>query len=171
MRNFQRNLFIVLAIGLCGTCAWQWYLQSLQLNTIEKMNRVIYQKSADIQGCTNSIRSMDAEINQLHDRITQLKQAAVSNDEWAVSEKREVARLRSAGDILSNEIVEYKSAIDGLTNKLKQAYDGEKELVAQRDDIVKKVNASIRAQNELTVKYNELVDRFNKLQTTNAPQK
>ena len=65
----------------------------------------------------------------------------------------------------------YKAAVDGLTSKLKHAYDGEKELVAQRDDIVKKVNTSIRAQNDLTVKYNELVDRFNKLQATTAAQK
>jgi len=36
---------------------------------------------------------------------------------------------------------------------------------------VKKVNTSIRAQNDLTVKYNELVDRFNKLQATTAAQK
>jgi uncharacterized coiled-coil DUF342 family protein len=171
MKNFQRNLFIVLAIGLCGACAYQWYLQAVQLNTIEKLNQIIYQKSADIQGYTNSIKTMDADINQLHDRITQLKQAAVSNDQWAITEKREVARLQSSGDIMSNEIVEYKTAIDGLTNKLKEAYDGEKELVAQRDEFVKKLNDSIKAQNDLTAKYNELVDRLNKLQATNAPSK
>ena len=171
MKNFQRNLFIVLAIGLCGTCAWQWYLQSLQLNTIERLDQIIHQQSADIQGYTNSIRGMDAEISQLHDRITQLKQAALSNDQWSITEKREVARLQSAGDIMSNEIVEYKAAVEGLTNKLKEAYDGEKELVAQRDDFVKRLNGSIKAQNDLTAKYNELVGRFNKLQATNAPQK
>jgi uncharacterized coiled-coil DUF342 family protein len=171
MKNFQRNLFIVLAIGLCGTCVYQWYLQSVQLNTIERLDQIIYQKSADIQGYTNSIKTMDAEISQLHDRITQLKQAAVSNDQWAVTEKREVARLQSAGDIMSNEIVEYKAAVDSLTGKLKEAYDGEKKLVAQRDDFVKKLNQSIRAQNDLTAKYNELVARFNKLQATNAPPK
>jgi uncharacterized coiled-coil DUF342 family protein len=171
MKNFQRNLFIVLAIGLCGACAWQWYLQSVQLNTIERLDQINYQKSADIQRLTNSIKSMDAEISQLHDRITQLKQAAMSNDEWAITEKREVARLQSAGDILSNEIVEYKAAVDSLTNKLKEAYDGEKELVAQRDEFVKKLNESIKGRNDLTAKYNALVDRFNKLQTTNAPQK
>jgi uncharacterized coiled-coil DUF342 family protein len=171
MKNFQRNLFIVLAIGLCGACVWQWYLQSVQINTIERLDQVIYQKSADIQGFTNSIRSMDAEISQLHDRITQLKQAAASNDQWAITEKREVARLQSAGDIMSNEIVEYKAAVDTLTSKLKEAYDGEKKLVAQRDDFVKKLNEHIKAQNDLTAKYNELVDRFNKLQTTNAPPK
>ena len=170
MKNFQRNLFILLAIALCGTCAWQWYLQSVQLNTIEGLNQVIFQKSSDIQGYTNSIKSMDAEINQLHDRITQLKQAAVSNDQWAITEKREVARLQSSGDIMSNEIVEYKAVVDGLTNKLREAYDGEKELAAQRDEFVKKLNDSIKAQNDLTAKYNQLADRINKLQATNSPQ-
>jgi uncharacterized coiled-coil DUF342 family protein len=173
MKNFQRNLFIALAIGLCGTCAWQWYLQAVQLNSIEEKNQAIYQKSAAIQDFTNSIKRMDDEINQLHDRITQLKQAVASNDQWAVTEKREVARLLSAGDIASNEIVQYKTAVDSLTGKLKEAYDGEKELVTQRDEFVKKLNDSIKAQNDLTAKYNDLVDRFNKLQaaSTNAPPK
>jgi uncharacterized coiled-coil DUF342 family protein len=171
MKNFQRNLFILLALALCGTCAYQWYLQAVQLNTVQRLNDIIYQKSSDIQGYTNSIKTMDAEINQLHDRVTQLKQAAVSNDQWAITEKRELARLQSAGDIMSNQIVEYKAAFDSLTNKLEQAYAGEKELVAQRDEFVKKLNASIKSQNDLTKKYNELVDRFNKLQATNAPQK
>jgi chromosome segregation ATPase len=169
MKNFQRNLFIVLAIALCGTCAYQWYLQSVQLNTIEKLNQVIYQKSSDIQGYTNSIKNMDAEISQLHDRVIELKQAAVSNDQWAVTEKREVARLQSDGDLMTNELVEYKSAVDSLTNKLQQAYDGEKELLAQRNEFVKKLNDSIKSQNDLTAKYNALVDRINKLQATNAP--
>jgi uncharacterized coiled-coil DUF342 family protein len=171
MKNFQRNLFIVLAVGLCGTCAYQWYLQDLQLNSIEEKNRIIYDKSAAIQDLTNSIKTRDDEINQLHDRITQLKQAAVSNDQWAITEKREVARLQSAGDIISNEIVQYKAAVDNLTNKLQEAFDGEKKLVAQRDEFVKKLNDSIQAQNDLTAKYNDLVERFNKLQATNAQPK
>ena len=171
MKNFQRNLFIVLAVTLCGTCAYQWYLQAMQFNKMENLEQTIYQKSADIQGYTNSIKTMDDEINQLHDRITQLKQAAVSNDQWAIGEKREVARLQSASELMSNEIAQYKSVVDGLTNKLKEAYDGEKELVTQRDDFVKKLNDSIKAQNDLTAKYNELVDRFNKLQATNASAK
>jgi uncharacterized coiled-coil DUF342 family protein len=169
MKNFQRNLFIVLAIALCGTCAYQWYLQAVQLNTIEKLNQIIFQKSSDIQGYTNSIKTMDADIDQLHDRIAQLKQAAVSNDQWAITEKREVARLQSASDLMTNELVDYKAAVDSLTNKLTEAYEGEKELVAQRDEFVKKLNDSIKSQNDLTAKYNQLVDRFNKLQATNAP--
>jgi chromosome segregation ATPase len=171
MKNFQRNLFIILAIALCGTCAYQWYLQAVQLNNIEKLNGAIYQQAKDIQGYTNSIKNRDDEIVHLHLRHAYYKQVAASNDQWAITEKREVARLQSSADIMSNEIVQYKAALTNFEGKLKEAYDGEKELAAQRDEFVKKLNDSIKAQNDLTAKYNELVDRFNKLQATNAPAK
>lgn len=174
MKNFQRNLFIVLAIALCGTCAYQWYLQSLQLNTVQELNNRIFQRESEIQNDTNSLRLKDTQVSQLSDRITQLKRVAVSNDEWAITEKREVARLQSDNDLMSNEIVQYKAVVDSLTNKLQEAYDGEKQLSAQRDEFVKKLNDNIKAQNDLTTRYNELVDRFNKLQAaqaSNAPAK
>lgn len=168
MKNFQRNLFIVLALALCGTCAYQWYLQAMQTNAIEGLNQVIYQKSSDIQGFTNSIKRMDDDINQLHERVAELKQTIVSNDQWAINEKREVARLQSSADIMTNEIWQYKAVVETLTNKLAEAYDGEKELAKQRDEFIKKANDSIKAQNDVTTKYNTLVDRFNKLQTNLA---
>ena len=164
MKNFQRNLFIVLALALCGTCAYQWYLQGNQLNTVENLNRVIYKDSENIQTFTNSIKKMDDEINQLHDRMAKLKQTIVSNDQWAITAKRETARLQSANDIQTNEISQYQSSVTKLTGNLKEAYDGEKKLAAQRDEFVQKLNDSIKAQNAITAKYNELVDRFNKLQ-------
>jgi chromosome segregation ATPase len=174
MKNFQRNLFILLALALCGTCAYQWYLQAIQFNALEQRNRSISSQAADIQGLTNRVKRADDEINQLKDRITELKQAAVSNDQWAISERREVARLESDGEFMTNEIVQYKAAVSQLDSKLTNAFAGEKELAAQRDEFVKKLNDSIKAQNDLTTKYNELVDRFNKLQAasaTNAPAK
>ena len=171
MKNFQRNLFVVLAIALCGTCAYQWYLQAVQLNTIEKLNGTVYQKSSDLQAYTNALKTRDDEIIHLHLRHTYYKQIIASNDQWAITEKREVARLQSAADIMSNEIVQYKAAVDKFAGQLKEAYAGEKELAAQRDEFVKKLNDSIKAQNGLTAKYNELVDRFNKLQVTNPPPK
>jgi chromosome segregation ATPase len=171
MKNFQRNLFVVLAIGLCGLCAWQWYWQAAQLNSIEGKNLVIEQRGTDIQGYTNSIRRMDDEISQLHDHIAQLKQTAASNDLLMVNEKREVARLQSAGDLVRNQLAQYQAAMQDLTNKLSEAFDGEKKLAAQRDEFVKKLTDSIQSQNDLTVKYNDLVGRFNKLQTNNAAQK
>jgi len=170
MKNFQRNLFILLALALCGTCVWQWNQQAVQLDAIGKLDKDIYEKSAAIQGFTNSIRTMDTEINQMHDRVAELKHTIASNDEWAITEKHQVARLQSDGDIATNELTQYKEAVTNFEAKLKEAYDGEKMLADQRDEFIKKLNDSIKSQNDLTVKYNQLVERFNKLQTNPPAQ-
>jgi chromosome segregation ATPase len=169
MKNFQRNLFVLIAIALCGTCTYQWYLQGNQRNIIEKQNQAIYDNSVAIQGLTNSIKLRDDQISQLQDRLAQLKQAGASRDQQVIAEKREMARLQSAADLASNEIVRYKTVVSDLEDKINKAYEGEKQLAAQRDEFVKKLNDSITARNDLTSNYNALVDRFNKLQSAPAP--
>ena len=61
--------------------------------------------------------------------------------------------------------------MDTLTNQLKTAYGGIetqnasiKQLVAQRDELVAKYNASIKERNEVVGKYNDLVKRLERAQ-------
>ena len=97
-----------------------------------------------------------------------------TNDELVVSQKREINRLQIVSEGLTNEIGEYKKAVDTLEAKLKESYDGIKkqneaikELAAQRDDFVKKFNDSVKDRNEVVAKYNGLVDQVNKQQKRN----
>ena len=75
MKNFQVNLFIVLAIGLCSLCAWQWYEQTVQRTEIQTLNRIVYDRDAAIQGYTNSIATLNHQVNQMDMRITEIKAA------------------------------------------------------------------------------------------------
>jgi chromosome segregation ATPase len=176
MKNFQQNLFVVLAVGLCALCAWQWYVQTALHTAGERLQEKVYKQSVAIQDFTNTIKNMDAEIAGQSARIAELKQAAMTNAQAAVAQKREIVRLQMAGNTMSNEIVQYKNAVDELEAKLKAAYDGVKkqndaikQLVAERDDAIKKYNDSIKDRNALAEKYNALVDRFNKLQAAGTP--
>jgi chromosome segregation ATPase len=180
MKNFQVKLFVALALGLCGLCAWQWYFQTVQRGQMEEQSRTIYERDKAIQGYTNSIRTMDLHIAEMDRRITELKQTLMTNGEFIIVQKREVARLAASNDTLSAEIAQYTNAIAFLESKLKEAYDGIKkqneaveQLAAQRDEFVKKYNDSVKDRNDVVVKYNEVVDRLNKLQATltNAPGK
>jgi uncharacterized coiled-coil DUF342 family protein len=61
--------------------------------------------------------------------------------------------------------------VESLQGKLKEAYAGihkqneaMKELVAQRDEFVKKYNESVQARNDVVAKYNDLVAQVEKLQ-------
>jgi chromosome segregation ATPase len=173
MKNFQQNLLIVLALALCGLCAFQWHEQTLQRDEIGTLNGIVFQKNADIQNDTNSIAVLNHQIEQMDARITEIKAAAAVDEQRVVSQKAEIAQLQFANENFTNEIAQYKTAVDTLESKLKNAYAGiEKQnetitnLLAQRDDFVKKYNDEVKDRNDVVTKYNELVSQVQKQQNS-----
>ncbi|HWD21404.1 MAG TPA: hypothetical protein VHB20_19210 [Verrucomicrobiae bacterium] len=175
MRNFQQNLFVLLALGLCGLCAWQWYDQARERQAIEIRNQMVYQRDRDIQSYTNSLAASDRQISDLQQSLASLKTDAASNANVVLDQKHEISRLRATENILTNDVAQFQNAVSNLEKKLDEAYAGiqkqngaMKELVAQRDEFIQKYTNSINARNEVVAKYNELVDRLNKMQTNDA---
>ncbi len=171
MKNFQQYLFVVVALGLCGLCAWQWYFQTVQRARIESLGQMVYKQASEIQGYTNSLASMDAEMSGHQARIDELKQTVKTNELEILGEKREVLRLKLSAESLSNEITQYQSLTNLLTSKLQEAYDGVKKqneavakLVAERDEFVGKYNDGVKARNEVVEKYNDLVQQVKKIE-------
>jgi chromosome segregation ATPase len=164
MKNFQQNLLIIFALALCGLCAFQWYEQTLQRNTIQTLNQLVYDRNAAIQSYTNSIATLNHQIAQMDARLTEIKAAAATNEQLVVSQKAEIERLQFTSENLTNEIAQYKAAVDTLEPKLKDAYAGIKKqneaitnLVAQRNDLVQKYNDEVKDRNDIVAKYNNLV--------------
>jgi chromosome segregation ATPase len=164
MKNFQQNLLIILALALCGLCAFQWYEQTVQREEITTLNGIVYDKNVAIQDATNSIATLNHQVEQMDARITEIKSAAAMNDALVVTQRVELAQLQFDNASLTNEIAQYKIAVDTLTAKLKEAYadiaqqnDTITNLVAQRDDFVKKFNDEVKDRNDVVTKYNDLV--------------
>ena len=177
MKSFHQNLLIALALGLCGLCIYQWYGQTVQRTQIEKLNQAVYDKASAIQGYTNSIHAMDGQIAQMDARLAELKAQVKTNEQAALSDKREINRLLATGGGLTNEIAQYKKGVATVEAKLKEAYDGIKkqneaikELVAQRDEFISKYNDSVKDRNSVVAKYNDLVEKVNKQQNGTAKQ-
>jgi chromosome segregation ATPase len=171
MKNFQQNLLIVLALGLCGLCVRQWYEQTDQRDAIQALNQMVYDRNATIQGYTNSIVTLNHQVNQMDANITEIKAAAATNEQLIISEKAEIARLQFANNNFTNEIAQYKTAVDTLESKLKDAYAGLNQqseaitnLVAQRNDLVQKYNDEVKDRNDIVAKYNDLVSQLQKQQ-------
>ena len=145
MKNFQQNLLIVLALALCGLCAWQWHEQTIQRDEIGTLNGIVYLKNADIQNDTNSIAMLNHQVEQMDARITEIKAAAETNEQLVVEQKRQISKLEFNSLNLTNEVTQYKQAVDTLQSKLKDAYadigkqnDTITNLIAQRNDFVQK---------------------------------
>src|SRR5271154_5303016 len=94
MKNFQQNLLIALALGLCGLCVYQWYSQTVERTQIEGLNRLLYQRASAIQDYTNSIATMNSQIAQMDGRITELKASVKTNEQMVVSQRRELNQLQ-----------------------------------------------------------------------------
>ena len=137
MKNRQANLLITLALALCGLCAWQWHEQTVQRDEIGELNGIVYQKNSEIQNDTNSIALLNHQLEQLDTRLTEIKSAALANEQSVASQKRLISQLEF------NHL--------NLTN-----------LLAQRDDFVKKFNDSVKDRNDVVAKYNELVSQLQK---------
>ena len=171
MKNFQQNLLIGLALALCGLCAFQWYEQTIQRNEITTLNGMAYDKNVAIQAATNSIATLNHQIEQLDASLTEIKAVAVTNEQLVAVQKLELTRLQRVGANLTNEIAQYQAAVDTLQSKLKDAYAGIRQqnetitnLIAQCDDLVKKFNDSVKDRNDVVAKYNELAAQIQKLQ-------
>jgi chromosome segregation ATPase len=172
MKNFHQNLLIALALCLCALCAWQWYGQTLQRAEFEKLNAIANEKSALIQGYTNAIDTMQHQIGQMDAHITELKNTVATNEDTILAQRRELNRLDAENTALTNDVVQYKQAVDTLEGRLKEAYDGIKkqndaikQIAAQRDDFVKKYNDLVIDRNNVVSNYNDLAARFEKLQS------
>ena len=139
MKNFQQNLLIGLALGLCGLCAFQWYEQTLQRNEITTLNGMVYEKNVAFQDATNSIATLNHQVDQMDARLTEIKAAAATNEQLVVSQKAEIFQLQFAGANLTNEIAQYQAAVDTLQSKLKEAYAG---IEPQNDTITNLVAAA-----------------------------
>jgi chromosome segregation ATPase len=172
MKNFQQNLLIALALALCGLCAFQWYEQTVQRNEITTLNGMVYEKNVAIQDATNSIATLNHQIEQMDARLTEIKSTATTNELLVVVQKVEIARLEFNNLNLTNEIAQYTAAVDSLQSKLKEAYAGINQqnmaitnLAAQRDDFVKKFNDEAKDRNDVVAKYNDLVNQVQKQQS------
>jgi chromosome segregation ATPase len=171
MKNFQQNLLVGLALALCGLCAFQWHVQTVQRSEITTMNGILYGNNVVIQDATNSIATLNHQVNQMDESLTETKAVAATNQQTVVLQKAQIFKLELASENLTNEIAQYKAAVDALQSKLKEAYSGiEKQnetitnLVSQRDDFVKKFNDSVKSRNDVVAKYNDLVSQVQKQQ-------
>ncbi len=178
MKNFQQHLLIVLALGLCCLCAYQWYGQTLVRNEMQGLGQTLSEQSAAIQGYTNSIRTMDRQIAELDRRIAEMKETIKTNDQLILDQKRQINGLGLENEGLTNEVARYKEAANTMKAKLTEAYDGikkqndsVKQLVAQRDEFLQKLNDSVKDRNDVVSKYNDLVAKMEKLSGGKPPDK
>lgn len=185
MKPIQTKLLLAQAFCLCCLCAWQWYVQSVQQVRIQNLGQFAAKQAAALQEATNTLALMDHQIAERDNRITAFKHTVETNDTLVASLRHEIQVLRVDGEEMTRIVGTYQKAVDELTAKLKTGYDGIqkqndaiKKLISQRDELVTRLNDTVRERNgiverlneslkdreALVVRYNELVKQVERMQ-------
>ena len=164
MKNFQQNLLIILALGLCGLCAWQWYAQTVQRRTIQDLNQMVYDRNDAIQNYTNEIATLNAKVDDMDTQIGGLKKTVATNEQVMTSQKAQIMQLQYDNETFTNVIAQYKVAVNTLESQLNEAntnIDKQNEtitnLLSQRNDLVQRYDELASNRNDIVTKYNALV--------------
>jgi chromosome segregation ATPase len=164
MKNFQHNLLIILALALCGLCAWQWYAETVQRKTIGDLNQMVFDRNTSIENDTNSIASLNSHVNEMDERIMGLKTIVATNEQMVALQGAQIEQLRYDNATYTNEIGQYKVAVETLESKLKEADAGIDQqnvtisnLLSQRNNLVQRYDELATNRNDIVTKYNALV--------------
>jgi len=158
------NLLLVLALGLCGLCAYQWMREGRVYAALGSVNDELYKKREAIQGLEQTVKRNQSDMARLEGIRAELNQTIRTNTARIAELGNYVEKLENETDSQRATIGNYKEALDTANERIqKQNEDIQKQndaikvLAQQRDEKVAELN-------RLVGEYNTLVTNFNKLQ-------
>ncbi len=146
MKNRLQHLLVILALGLCGLCTWQWYCQVQQHKALATLSQTSADQMAQILHATNSIALLDQQLAQMDTRLTELRGTVQSN-------RVEIAAGHSENQRLTGALAQANENIR-LQNEALKA------VVVQRDAFLQRLNDAIQDRNAVVTKYNALVQQI-----------
>ena len=150
-RPVPLGILLLLLLGLCGLCAWQWNREE----QLRDLTRRQLAENADLRKALdeNSARAKagDAEILRLTETLSDIKTASVAKSQY--DEALAAAQTMREGVLKQNAALkEQQEALLKANAAVAQANQSVEKLAAERDGFIQKLNA-------LTLQYNKLVKR------------
>jgi chromosome segregation ATPase len=161
---------MVLALGLCGLCVFQWLREGRLIADLGKTNDQLYQKREAIQGLEASIRRYQAEIQRLEKIREDLNLTIVTNKSQINELSNYAEKLEKENDAQKQLIGNYKEAMTVANERITRQNEDIlkqnetiKAIVQQRDDKVAELTKMVGEYNKLVTDYNKVVEDMNKL--------
>ena len=150
-RPVPLGILLLLLLGLCGLCAWQWNREEL----LRDLTRRQLAENTDLRKAfeENSARAKaaDAEILRLTETLSEIKTASVAKSQY--DEALAAAQTLREGVLKQNAALkDQQEALLKSNAAVTQANQAIEKLAAERDGLTQKLNA-------LTLQYNKLVKR------------
>lgn len=164
-------LMVVLALGLCGLCAYQWVRETRLRQRVEALQ----EEQRRIQEARTAVEAQSGrfqeEIARLERERAALARHSETNAAATAGLRADVVRLGREAETQRQQAQALKAALDTAnTNVLKandllgKARTDLSQLARERNEAVERANALRKELDDRIVRYNELVERWNKQQ-------
>jgi chromosome segregation ATPase len=145
-------ILLLLLLGLCGLCAWQWNREEL----LRDLTRRQLAENGDLRKALEETsaraKAGDAEILRLTETLSEIKTASVAKAQY--DEALAAAQTMREGVLKQNAALkEQQEALLKANAAVAQANQAIEKTAAERDGLSQKLNA-------LTLQYNRLVKRL-----------
>lgn len=156
MRKVLENLLIVLALGLCALCTYQWYRESHLRRQSEVMSKEIFDKKEAIQGLEDRLKRSEAEVLRLEDLKAQLTDTIKTNRQELATLTKYSEKLERDAESLKTQVQAYKETVEQANASIRK----QNEDIKKQNEIIKQLSEE---KNAVVMKYNEVVNQYNDL--------
>ena len=162
------NLVLIALVG--GLCVFQWAQEkeyghrisdldrtaTTQASKITEQNETLRQANEDITGFKSEISAFKAQVDELSASVRDQKARAFTLEGDKQKLTHQSANLQLALD-------EYKKAVTARDDNIKTLLDQREQLLTANKDVAGKANQAISTFNDLNLKYEDVVNRYNTL--------
>jgi chromosome segregation ATPase len=164
MKKFQENLLIVIALGLCGLCVWQWVREAGLRHRTESLSKELYAKKELIQTLEGQLKRSEADVLRLDQLKTDLTATIKTNRHEIVSLTKLSEKLEKEIETQKAQMDVYKDAIEKANANIQTQNENIKKQNEMLKDLAAERNASVEKYNQVVTQYNDLVKQFEKFQ-------
>ncbi|MEK0444965.1 MAG: hypothetical protein RLZZ399_286 [Verrucomicrobiota bacterium] len=149
-RPVPLSFLLLLLIGLCGLCSWQWSRENDFRELTRRQHAEITSLHKELDETSARAKAADAEILRLTASLSELRTDSVPKTQY--EETADAARKMRDSILKQNAALkEQQEALAKANQAIAQANQSIQSLAKERDGVVKKLNA-------LTLEYNKLAN-------------
>ena len=165
------NLALLILMG--GLCVYQWRNEKEYARRIADLYRTSTDQAVKISEQCEAIRRTNEDLDGFKGQVTALKAQGDEQNAQLRQQKAQIFTLEQDKDKITRlsdnrqaALDEYKKAVAERDVNITTLLEQREQLVTANKDAAGKANQAIIAYNELSAKYEDVVNRYNTLATS-----
>lgn len=165
------TLLVVLALGLCGLCAFQWVRETRLRQRVEALEGEKVQVAEEKAAAEAQGQRFQQEIQRIESERAALFRTVETNNARVVALKAEATAAKQDVDRLAKQVAALQEALDRVNSNTERANEQIARLNTDLRRLADERNKAVERFNELAARRDEELKRYNELVTQwNAQQ-